>query len=169
MFLRTDVWIAAPSPVDAVSSPQRGGAPHPLCSRIVQSNAARWNVWNAAPFPGGEGASHTVCRRTPRRRTCGMLRHPQGVVDERFAVGAVGEGLSGGGDAALGSRQCGGAVMRLLAVLQPLRVVSLLVGSRWRCVTWRLAAVCPQQWGSLRRRVHSESGAACQIPALIEI
>ena len=51
------------------------------------------------------------------------------MVDERVAVGAVGEGLSGGGDAALGSRQCGGAVMRLLTVLRPLRVVSLLVGS----------------------------------------
>ena len=33
------------------------------------------------------------------------------------AVVAVGEGLSGGGDAALGSRQCGGTVMRLAAVL----------------------------------------------------
>ena len=70
----------------------------------------------------------TVERRA-RRQTRGTLRHPQGVVDERVAVGAVGEGLSGGGDAALGSWQCGGAVMRLLIVLQPLRVVSLLVGS----------------------------------------
>ena len=31
-----------------------------MCSRIVQSNAARWNVWNAAPFPGEEGR-HTLC------------------------------------------------------------------------------------------------------------
>jgi len=67
-------------------------------AHVVQSNAAPSNG-NAAPE-----VSHTVCRRTLRRRTCGTLRHPQGVVGERVEVGAVDEVLvveatllSGGG------------------------------------------------------------------------
>ena len=36
--------------------------------------------------------------------------------------------------------------------------VWLFVGSRLRCVPWRLAAVCSVQW-----RVHRGGGATCQI------
>ena len=52
-------------------------------AHVVQTNAAPSNG-NAAPE-----VSHTVCRRTLRRRTCGTLRHPQGVVSQRVKVGAV--------------------------------------------------------------------------------
>ena len=71
-----------------------GGTSHTLCSRTLRPSNG-----NAAP-----GVSHTVCRRTLRRRTCGTLRHPQGVVGECVEVGAVDEVLvveatllSGGG------------------------------------------------------------------------
>ena len=53
--------------------------------------------------------------------------------------------------------------MRLSAALRPLRVPLLLIGSGWRCVPWRLAAVCPQQWGSIEHESHSNTSRTLRI------